>query len=85
MDPTLPSNTSSINSSDFVPTLGARDFGVPTLRTSTAFWVAVGIYGLSTFIWGIVVCLWYELGRGYLSLWEQSGQVRIGKVYTRTA
>ncbi|KAL8286614.1 hypothetical protein RQP46_004142 [Phenoliferia psychrophenolica] len=82
LDPSLPTTSSNLNSSDFVP----RDtIAVPTLRTSTAFWVAVGLYALCTFLWGTVVCLWLDLGRGYLSLWERGGQVQIGRVYANSA
>ncbi|KAK4701407.1 hypothetical protein P7C70_g4828, partial [Phenoliferia sp. Uapishka_3] len=86
ISPTLPSKPPPINLSTFIPSFQSYDaIPVPTVRSTTVFWVAVGVYGLCTLLWVAVVCLWLEFWRGYLSLWEQGGQVRIGRVYSTSA
>ncbi|KAL8287305.1 hypothetical protein RQP46_003757 [Phenoliferia psychrophenolica] len=90
--PSLPSTTASLNSSDFNffqtmerPSVVARDaLPIPTLHLASAYWIALGLYGLCTLLWGTVVSLWWEIGHGYLNLWGVGGQRRIKSVYAKS-
>ncbi|KDE04051.1 hypothetical protein MVLG_05490 [Microbotryum lychnidis-dioicae p1A1 Lamole] len=54
--------------------------GVPTLRSSTPWWIATGLYAGCTTLWILVVCTWLGFVRGYVRHWHR-GDVAITKVY----
>lgn len=54
---------------------------IPTLRTSTAWWVAVGIYSACTFFWVVIIGLWLDLYLAFIKPWGTGGRVPIGRVY----
>ncbi|SCZ92036.1 BZ3500_MvSof-1268-A1-R1_Chr5-3g08295 [Microbotryum saponariae] len=61
--------------------LTRRDLvGVPTLRSSTPWWIATGLYAGCTMLWIFVVCIWLGFVRGYVRHWHR-GDVAITKVY----
>ncbi|ORY47191.1 hypothetical protein BCR35DRAFT_356218 [Leucosporidium creatinivorum] len=73
LSPSLPSTSIRL------ATRGIVD--IPTLRTSTAWWVAVGIYSACTFLWVIVIALWVDLYLAFIKPWVTGGRVPIGRVY----
>lgn len=73
LSPSLPSTSLSLVSRAIVD--------VPTIRTSTAWWVAVGVYSACTFLWIVVVSVWFDLVVGFVKPWGTGGRVPIGKVY----
>ncbi|KAK4048117.1 hypothetical protein OIV83_004987 [Microbotryomycetes sp. JL201] len=74
--PTLPS-TSVLLRRDVVD--------VPTLQTSTAYYVALGVYAGCTFLWLVVVVIWLDIVRGFVKPWSGGGRVPIGQVYRSAA
>ncbi|KAK4055417.1 hypothetical protein OIO90_003255 [Microbotryomycetes sp. JL221] len=74
--PTLPS-TSVLLRRDIV--------NVPTLNSSTAYYVALGVYAGCTFLWLVVVVLWLDFIRCFVRPWSTAGRVPIGQVYRSAA
>lgn len=58
---------------------------VPTIQSSTGWWVALGIYAGCTFLWFLGVSLLYEAYGGFMRPWAGSGRVPIGRVYRGSA
>ncbi|KAM0790980.1 hypothetical protein ACM66B_004282 [Microbotryomycetes sp. NB124-2] len=74
--PTLPS-TSVLLRRDVVD--------VPTLQTSTAYYVALGVYAGCTLLWLVIVVLWLDIIRSFVRPWSGGGRVPIGQVYRSAA
>ena len=70
MSPSLPTTAALV----------ARDVAVPTLHASTGWWVALAAYATCTLLWILAVCLYRDVGKGYIQLWGK-GHVDIGRVY----
>ncbi|KAI5477314.1 zeaxanthin epoxidase [Pseudohyphozyma bogoriensis] len=80
LSPSLPSTSTS---SSYFSGLASRSLSlsIPHLNASTAWWVALAVYGLCTFLWAFVVMFWVEFVRGYVRNWGTGKEVKVGRVY----
>lgn len=84
--PTLPFSTTSIGSFDISSSAVREALVVPTAHgPAAAYWASLGIYGTCSFIWVTIICVWMDLGSGYLGLWGLGGRSRVQAIYIRSA